>query len=73
MQKNKNTKLGPRPYQVHQSVSIILKAQVQATSPRSFQTKKRMSSYYNVPSTSVERPVQQDEFMTSLITEAEEW
>ena len=54
MQKNKNTKLGLRPYQVHKSVSIMLKAQVQATSPRSFRTKKRITSIYKVLPTSVE-------------------
>ena len=54
MQKNKNTKLSQRPYQLHKSVSIMLKAQVQATSPRSFRTKKRITSIYKVLSTSVE-------------------
>ena len=51
----------------------MLKAQVQATSPRCFRTKKENQTITKYLSTSVERPAQQFEFRTSPITKAEKW
>ena len=58
MPKHKNNYLGLRPYQVRIKVRIMLKGQVQATSPRCFRAKKERLDNYKVLSTSVECPTQ---------------